>query len=237
MEYKLLSILKQDIKMSMCIILENENDFYIASDTRAIDIYGNIIEETRQKIVPFKTLPLIIVATGISSFTKSNINLKDYISMIENNIDTTKDIYENIDFINNQLKKGINECLENCKEPINAAMEVYYLYYNGKEIIPIYCIINNGTIITEYILQMLNQKYPKQVHNIKKIGNDDIDYLFKREMEEYNLNSGNFHNSMKDFFDLCNKEYKRIGLNYINNSLDVLKVSPNGYSWLEKNSI
>jgi hypothetical protein len=187
--------------------------------------------------VPFKTLPLIIVATGISSFTKSNINLKNYVSMIESNIDIAKDIYENIDFINNQFKNGINECLKNCKDTINAAMEIYYLYYNGEEIIPIYYIINNGTIIIEYILQRLNQKYPKQVNNIKKFGNDDIDYLFKREIEKYNLNSENFKSSMKDFFGLCNKEYERIGLNYINNSLDILKVTTNNYEWLEKNSI
>lgn len=42
---------------------------------------------------------------------------------------------------------------------------------------------------------------------------------------------------MKDFFGLCNKEYERIGLNYINNSLDILKVTTNNYEWLEKNSI
>ena len=74
-------------------------------------------------------------------------------------------------------------------------------------------------------------------HNIKKIGNDDIDYLFKKEIEKYNLNSENFKSSMKDFFGLCNKEYERIGLNYINNSLDILKVTTNNYEWLEKNSI
>ena len=37
------------------------------------------------------------------------------------------------------------------------------------------------------------------------------------------------------FLECCT--YERIGLNYIDNSLDVLKVSFKDYNWLEKNSI
>jgi len=237
MNYKILCLLKQKVKMSMVTILENGNEYYIASDTRAIDPLGNIVDETRQKIVPLEKFPLVIVSTGIASFTKSNINLKDYISLIESKLDTTKDIYYNLDIINSHILIGINECVEHYDKPINAAMEIYYFYNNGTDIIPIYCIINNGIVITEDMLKTLRADYPKRKNNILKLGNDDIDYVFKRDIENYNLNPDNFPIVIKDFYTSCYKEYERIGLNYINNTLDIVKITPTNIEWLEKHSL
>ena len=115
MQYKIMQIIKRSCEMSLCAIWEKEKgkEYYIASDTRAIDMNGNILDEKRKKVIRFNNFPIVLVSTGFSSFTTRMLTLEQYILEIENEINTTMKIEEVIYCICDKMQIAMIECMEN----------------------------------------------------------------------------------------------------------------------------
>jgi len=241
--YKLMYIIKSYCTMSLCTIWEKEKGkkYYIASDTRAIDFNGNVLDEKRRKVIIFRTLPLILVSTGFASFTKSNLTMEQYLLQVENNLNFSKNIEENIYKICSKLQEGMEKCIESFPHlsKDNCSMETLFLYRDNQsqKINQHYRENTLKNDNNEPLINAFSTSYPVCIDDTIILGDDMSTMFYKTKKENQLFTNENFIPLSKALYQNVIEEMRRHKKVTVNNKLDILKVTFDEIQWLEQNSI
>lgn len=238
MQYKIMQIIKRSCEMSLCAIWEKEKgkEYYIASDTRAIDMNGNILDEKRKKVIRFNKFPIVLVSTGFSSFTTRMLTLEQYILEIENEIDTIMKIEEVIYCICDKMQKAMIECMENFPDISRefVSIENLFLYNNENEILPLYRVISLKGIYDDIYIKGHGQNSPERINDTIILGHDNPSWKYLEMARDIDFTEDNFIAINQSIFTKIKTHMESYGFATINDKLDVFRIDTKGIHWLER---
>ena len=240
MQYKMMQIIKRNCEMSLCTIWEKEKgkEYYIASDTRAIDKNGNILDEKRKKVIRFNKFPIVLASTGFSSFTIRMLTLEQYILEIENEIDATMKIEEVIYCICDKMQKAMIECMENFPDISRefVSIENLFLYNNENEILPLYRVVSLKGIYDDIYIKEHGQNSPERINDTIILGHDNPSWKYLEMARDIDFTEDNFIAINQSIFTEIKTHMESYGFATINDKLDVFRIDTKGIHWLEHSS-
>lgn len=261
---KLLWLLKQNVKMSLCVIWEKEKgeEYYICSDTRNVKDSGNldekgrpiyvVVNEDSQKFVIFKNLPIVLMSTGCSEFGNEKKILTEFVSEIETKLDVSKDIENICEDIAKLFQKGLSEritqFLQDAKDwsqkkiddVINLMSIELMLFYKDR---------NNNLNHKYYFIiekeiyndkKLSPAKLDAQCGNIYSLGNSNAIsefHLTFRKKENENGYISDLTLYIQEIFSEVYKKMCAASYPIINDKLDIVRLSRDEINLIEKNSI